>query len=63
MQGSINKQVRSTPAEISEFFEEAPKDSLPLIPEEISYSELVIQPEITVQQKRAVETKLIRYEI
>ena len=58
MQGSINKQVRSTPAEIIEFFEEAPKDSLPLIPEEISYSELVIQPEITVQQKRAVETKL-----
>ena len=58
MQGSINQQVRSTPAEVIEFFNSTHKDSLPLIPEEISYSELVIQPEITDAQKRAVETKL-----
>lgn len=58
MQSTINQQVRSTPAEVIEYFENTPKDSLPLIPEEISYSELVLQPEITDEQKLAVETKL-----
>lgn len=58
MQGTINQQVRSTPAEVIEFYENSPKDSLPLIPEEISYSELILQPQITDEQKQAVASKL-----
>ena len=52
MQQEVNQKVRSTPAEVVEFYEAIPKDSLPLIPEEISYSEIVIQPQILEAQKQ-----------
>ena len=58
MQQEINQQVRATPAEVIEYFEATPKDSLPLIPEEISYSELVIQPQILESQKQTLRNKL-----
>lgn len=58
MQATINEQVRATPAEVQQFFEATPTDSLPLIPEAVSYSELVLQPAITESQKAAVRNKL-----
>jgi peptidyl-prolyl cis-trans isomerase SurA len=58
MQQSISQEVRATPAEVIEYFENTPVDSLPLIPEEISYSEIVLQPEISEVQKQAVRTTL-----
>ena len=58
MQASINNQVRATPAEVQQFFEATPVDSLPLIPEAVSYSELVLQPAITEAQKGAVRNRL-----
>ena len=58
MQQEVNQKVRSTPAEVIEYFEATPKDSLPLIPEEISYSELVIQPQILESQKLELRFKL-----
>ena len=58
MQQEVNQQVRSTPAEVIEYYEATPKDSLPLIPEEISYSELVIQPQILESQKQELKSKL-----
>ena len=57
-QQEINQQVRTTPAEVIEYYEATPKDSLPLIPEEISYSEIVIQPQILESQKQALRDKL-----
>jgi peptidyl-prolyl cis-trans isomerase SurA len=58
MQQTISKEVRATPAEVLEYFEKTPVDSLPLIPEEISYSEIVLQPVISDRQKQAVRTTL-----
>ena len=58
MQGEINKQVRATPAEVQARFASTPTDSLPLIPEALSYSELVLQPAITDLQKLAVRDRL-----
>jgi peptidyl-prolyl cis-trans isomerase SurA len=58
MQQTISQEVRATPAEVLEYFEETPVDSLPLIPEEISYSEIVLQPVISDRQKQAVRTTL-----
>jgi peptidyl-prolyl cis-trans isomerase SurA len=52
MRGTINQSVRSTPAQILEYFEQIPSDSLALIPEEISYSEIVLHPAITELQKQ-----------
>ena len=40
MQGEIEGQVRATPRDIADHFTSIPTDSLPLIPEEIRYSQL-----------------------
>jgi peptidyl-prolyl cis-trans isomerase SurA len=58
MQASINQEVRVTPAEVIEYFENTPADSLPLIPEEISYSELVLQPQISESAKQTLRNKV-----
>lgn len=58
MQQSISQEIRPTPAEVIEYYQNTPTDSLPLIPEEISYSEIVLQPKISEVQKQAVRTKL-----
>ena len=58
MQQTISQEVRATPAEVLEYFENTPVDSLPLIPEELSYSEIVLQPVISDRQKQAVRTTL-----
>jgi peptidyl-prolyl cis-trans isomerase SurA len=58
MQQTISQEVRATPAEVLEYFEKTPVDSLPLIPEELSYSEIVLQPVISEKQKQAVRTTL-----
>ena len=58
MQQTISQEVRATPAEVLEYFEKTPVDSLPLIPEELSYSEIVLQPVISDRHKQAVRTTL-----
>jgi peptidyl-prolyl cis-trans isomerase SurA len=63
MQGEIDQSVRSTPAQVQDYFAAIPVDSLPLIPEELSYSELVMQPEVGEAQKMRTRSTLdsIRY--
>ena len=56
MQGEIEGQVRATPRDISDHFKSIPTDSLPLIPEEIRYSQIVIEPELSEEEK--LETRV-----
>jgi len=58
MQAEIDQSVRSTPAEVQNYFNAIPADSLPLIPEELSYSELVMQPEVGEAQKMRTRNTL-----
>ena len=58
MQGEIDQTVRSTPAQVQTYFDAIPVDSLPLIPEELSYSELVMQPEVGEKQKMKTRNTL-----
>jgi peptidyl-prolyl cis-trans isomerase SurA len=58
MQGQIDQSVRSTPAQVQAYFDAIPADSLPLIPEELSYSELVMQPEVGEAQKMRTRNTL-----
>ena len=58
MQAEIDQNVRSTPAQVQAYFDGLPIDSLPLIPEELSYSELVLQPEVGERQKLRTRTTL-----
>ena len=58
MQAEIDQSVRSTPAQVQDYFDAIPTDSLPLIPEELSYSELVMQPEVGEKQKMRTRNTL-----
>jgi len=58
MQANIDQSVRSTPAEVQNYFGAIPADSLPLIPEELSYSELVMQPAVGEAQKMRTRNTL-----
>ena len=51
MQQTIEGQVRATPRDIADHYAGIPTDSLPLIPEELRYSRLLIEPELTEAQK------------
>ncbi len=51
MQAEIEGQVRATPRDIADHFAAIPADSLPLIPEEVRYSRILIEPELTEAQK------------
>ncbi len=65
MQGEIEGQVRATPRDIADHFASIPADSLPLIPEEIRYSQLLIEPTLSEAQKleTRVELDSIRSEV
>ena len=47
MQVEIEGQVRSTPQDISDHYAGMHPDSLPLIPEEIRFSQIVIEPKVS----------------
>ena len=58
MQAEIEGQVRATPRDIADHFDAIPTDSLPLIPEEIRYSRLMIEPELSESEKLETRMKL-----
>lgn len=58
MQGDIVKGVEITPEEVRQFFNEIPKDQLPMIGDEVELAEIVIKPEISKEQKQKVIDRL-----
>lgn len=65
MQNKLISDITITPEEIRQFYNSIPKDSLPLVGEEVELAEIVIKPEITKEQRQQVIDKLnqIRQEI
>lgn len=55
---ALTENVKITPAEVSEYFNEIPKDSLPQMPEEYEISEIVIKPSISEEERDRVRTQL-----
>lgn len=58
MQDRLVKDVTITPEEIRQFYNKIPKDSLPMIGEELELAEIIKKPIITKEQKQAVIDKL-----
>jgi peptidyl-prolyl cis-trans isomerase SurA len=54
----ITEGVKVTPAEVVEFFNSLPADSLPMMPERYEISEIVIEPVITEAERDRVRTEL-----
>lgn len=55
MQGQLLSEVKVTPGEVQTFFETIPADSLPLMPSEVEYSQIIIEP--TVEEAEKEKTK------
>lgn len=58
MQRELMGQVNVTPAEVSELFNSIDSDSLPLIGEQVHYSQIMIKPEISDQDQENARAKL-----
>ena len=61
MQGSITAGVKVTPSEVKIYFNNLPKDSLPMIEAEVEISQIVIKPEISHQEKDRIKNKLLSF--
>lgn len=58
MQEKLINAVTITPEEIRQFYNKIPKDSLPIIGDELELAEIVIKPVITKEERQAVIDKL-----
>ncbi len=54
----LTEGVKVTPAEVGEFYNNLPSDSLPLMPERYELSEIVIQPAVSEAERDRVRTEL-----
>lgn len=58
MQSELTRDVSITPAEVRQFFERIPEDSLPLIGAEVEIMQIVIEPQVTPEDDAEVRRKL-----
>ncbi|MBN2596507.1 peptidylprolyl isomerase [Labilibaculum sp.] len=61
MQAEITKNIHITPAEVREFYNSIPQDSLPTIPGELQIQQLVKYPQVSDNEKDRIRTKLRGY--
>lgn len=54
MQSQIVRNVKVTPSEVKDFFNDIPRDSLPYFSSEVEYREIVFKPEPSEASKEAV---------
>lgn len=52
MQSEITKDLKVTPSDVLKYFNSLPADSLPLVGEQIRYSQIVIDPEIRESERQ-----------
>lgn len=60
MQGKLINSVSITPAEVQQFYDAIPKDSLPYLDSEVEMSEIVIKPKVNSTQNAIAREKLDR---
>lgn len=58
VQYNLTDKVKVTPAEVSEFYNSIPKDSVPAVAAEYEVSEIVLQPEVPEAEREAVRIRL-----
>ncbi|TXC81371.1 peptidylprolyl isomerase [Luteibaculum oceani] len=65
LQAQVSQEVKITPAEVEDFYNNIPKDSLPLVNSQVELAQIVVYPKISREQKQAARQKLegIRKEI
>ncbi len=61
VQAEIMRKVVVTPQEVRRFFNNTPKDSIPMVPSEFEIAQIVKKPPITVEEKMAIKERLNEY--
>lgn len=61
VQADIMRKVVVTPQEVRRFFNNIPKDSIPMVPAEFEIAQIVKKPPITVEEKMAIKERLNEY--
>jgi len=61
MQGSVTKNVNISPADVRDFYNSIPKDSLPFINAEIEYGQIIIDVPVSEEEKKRVKERLEGY--
>ncbi len=58
VKNNITKDVTITPSEVRKYFNSLPKDSIPLISSEYQYSQIIIVPKVSAEEKDYARKKL-----
>ena len=61
MQNKIVSDIKLTPAEVQKIFDQLNSDDIPIIPEQVEISQIVVTPEITEEQTQSIKDKLNSY--
>ena len=60
MEGRITADVKVTPEDVRKFYNNIPKDSLPILPAEMQISQIVLFPKVNSEEKR-LKNKLLEF--
>jgi peptidyl-prolyl cis-trans isomerase SurA len=58
VQGTIASDIKVTPAEVRDFFNQQNSDDIPLVPTKVEVAQIIIRPEISEGQKDNIREKL-----
>ncbi len=61
MEGRITADVKVTPEDVRKFYNNIPKDSLPILPAEMQISQIVVFPKVNNEEKKRLENKLLEF--
>ncbi|WBL21593.1 peptidylprolyl isomerase [Zunongwangia sp. HRR-M8] len=61
MRQKIVENIEVTPEEVRQYFDEIPKDSLPIFGDEVEISEIVIKPEVPEEEKQKTIDRLNQF--
>ncbi len=58
MESKVTSGVKATPKDVLQFYNRIPEDSLPIFPEEIYLSQLVVFPKVDTKERERITNKL-----
>ncbi|GAB4280818.1 MAG: peptidylprolyl isomerase [Marinilabiliales bacterium] len=61
MRGKITEDIKVTPSEIKDFYNNIPDDSIPVVDAEYEYQQIVIRPKVSEEEKEKVKEKLKKF--
>ncbi len=58
MKNQLTEDIKITPSEVHDYYNSLPKDSLPIVDQQVEVQQIVIKPKITPEQEKAIIDRL-----